>query len=136
MARRSALAPAFVAALVPKCPFCVAAWLSLCGVGSSAAEAIAPLLRASALGVATIAIGALLLPLGKAALRSRDHVALLGAVGAACLALALCIAGAPLPVRIGALVAMALAWRWAGRRVTLDDRGDCCASRAVRTATK
>jgi hypothetical protein len=136
MTHRSALAPAFVAALVPKCPFCVAAWLSLFGVGSGAAEAVAPLLRTSALGVAAIAIGALLLPLGKAALRSRDHLALLVAAGAACAALALCIAGAPLPVRIGALVAMALGWRWAERRVTLDDRADCCASRAVRTATK
>jgi len=124
VARRSAVFPALAAALVPKCPFCVAAYLSLFGVSAGAAGAIAPLVRTIALVLAAIAVGFLLLPLGKLALRSRDHLPLLVAATAACAALSLCIAGAPLALRIGGILVLLVAWRWAERRL----RPAACAS--------
>jgi hypothetical protein len=124
MARPSALLPALGAALVPKCPFCVAAYLSLFGVSAGAAGTIAPLVRTLALIVATIAVGFLLLPLAKLALRSRDHVPLWGAATAACAALSLCIAGAPLVFRMGGILVLLVAWGWAERRL----RPAACAS--------
>src|SRR5688572_1137633 len=117
LARRSAILPALGAVLVPKCPFCVAAYLSLFGVSAGAAFTIAPLVRTIALVLATIGVGFLLLPLGKLALRSRDHLPLLVAATAASAALSLCIAGAPLVFRMAGILVLLVAWRWAERRL-------------------
>jgi hypothetical protein len=130
IARRSAILPALAAALVPKCPFCVAAYLSLFGVSTGAAGAIAPVVRAGLLVIASIAIALILLPLGRLALRSRDHAPLLVATAAACAALALSVAGAPLPIRIAGLLALLVAWLWAERRLHRATRSEsCCASK-------
>jgi hypothetical protein len=127
MAKKSALIPALVAALVPKCPFCVAAYLSMIGVSAGAAGAIAPLLRVLFLVVATIAIGLALLPLGKLALRTRNYAPLLGVTTVASAALALCVAGAPLLIRILGLALLLVAWLWAERRLKdRDQPEDCC----------
>jgi hypothetical protein len=126
MTRRTALVPALAAALVPKCPFCVAAWLSLCGVDTFAAEALAPFLRASALGIAAMALGAMLIPLARASLRSGQRAPLLVAAGASCLALAPSISGTALPWRLAAVVGLALAWSWADRRVRTARTTSCC----------
>ena len=127
MAQKSALVPALVAALVPKCPFCVAAYLSIIGVSAGAAGAIAPLLRVFVLVVATIAIGLALLPLGKLALRTRNYPPLLAVMTVASVTLALCVAGAPLPIRILGLALLLLAWLWAERRLkTPAQPADCC----------
>lgn len=53
-----ALLPLVGAALVPKCPLCVAAMLASLGVGLGAAQTLAPWLRASLVGLA-LAAGAL-----------------------------------------------------------------------------
>ncbi len=131
MVRRSAVLPALAAALVPKCPFCVAAYLSLFGVSAGAAGAIAPLVRSIALVFATLAVGFLLVPLGKLALRSRHLTPLLVAASAACVALSLSIAGAPLAFRIGGIVVLLVAWRWAERRLRpITCASDHCAPRS------
>jgi hypothetical protein len=44
------------ALLVPKCPLCCAAYLSLFGVSAAAASLIAPLLRPLAFGVGAVAL--------------------------------------------------------------------------------
>jgi hypothetical protein len=44
------------AALVPKCPLCVAAMLSAAGVGAAGAHAIAPLLRTAAFVAAGLVV--------------------------------------------------------------------------------
>jgi hypothetical protein len=132
MARRSAVLSALAAAFVPKCPFCVAAYLSLFGVSAGAAGAIAPLVRSIALLLATLAVGLLLVPLGKLALRSRNLTPLLIAASAACAALSLSIAGAPLAFRIGGIVVLLVAWRWAERRL----RPDACSSNCLRPGPK
>jgi hypothetical protein len=45
-----------LAALVPKCPLCVAAMLSAAGVGAAAAHSLAPFLRTGAFAIAFLAI--------------------------------------------------------------------------------
>ncbi len=48
------------ALLVPKCPLCCAAYLSLFGVSAAAATLMAPLLRPVALGLCGVALGLVL----------------------------------------------------------------------------
>jgi hypothetical protein len=48
-----------LAALVPKCPLCVAAMLSVWGVGATAAGALAPAVRPSIIVLAALALAAL-----------------------------------------------------------------------------
>ena len=55
-----ALALGLLAALIPKCPLCLAAQLSLFGIGLGAAAAGAPLLRAISGAVALFTLGWLL----------------------------------------------------------------------------
>jgi hypothetical protein len=136
IAQRSAILPALAAALIPKCPFCVAAYLSLLGMSSAAAGTIAPVVRAGLLVIAWIAIALILLPLGRLALRSRDHAPLLVVTATACAALALSVAGAPLPLRIAALLALLVAWLWAERRLRRAARSEsCCASKLQGSTT-
>ena len=73
LARGSALLAALSAALVPKCPFCVAAYLALFGVSVDTARAVARPLQIGLLGVAAAAIGLTLLPLGRLVLRSYNR---------------------------------------------------------------
>ena len=54
--RAASLGTIVVAALVPKCPLCVAAMLSALGVGSAAAGAIAPAVRPFVFTLAALAV--------------------------------------------------------------------------------
>jgi hypothetical protein len=59
--RRAASASAslgalLVAALIPKCPLCVAAALSALGLGATLGSALAPLLRPVGFGLAVVAL--------------------------------------------------------------------------------
>jgi hypothetical protein len=66
----STIVAALLWAAIPKCPFCVAAWLAGAGIGAQYAAVLAPLLRPVAL--ALIATAALLVVIG-AARRSRKR---------------------------------------------------------------
>jgi predicted lysophospholipase L1 biosynthesis ABC-type transport system permease subunit len=45
-----------LAALIPKCPLCVAAWLSALGLGASLGALVAPIVRPLGFALATLAI--------------------------------------------------------------------------------
>jgi hypothetical protein len=51
----SGIGAALLAVLVPKCPLCVAAWLTALGVGATGAGLIAPLVRPAALALILVA---------------------------------------------------------------------------------
>ena len=57
--RAASLGTIVAAALVPKCPLCVAAMLSALGVGSAAAGAIAPAVRPVVFTLAALAVALL-----------------------------------------------------------------------------
>ena len=69
-----------LAALVPKCPLCVAAALSACGLGASAASAVAPAVRPVAFALVAVATITLVL---FAVRRIRAHTRVSGA-GSCC----------------------------------------------------
>ncbi|HEY1954549.1 MAG TPA: hypothetical protein VGH28_03040 [Polyangiaceae bacterium] len=73
----SAIVPGLVLALAPKCPMCVAAWLSVFGVSAGVAVGIAPWLRP--LAFALLGVTAVLTM--RAWLRARRRSANLAACG-------------------------------------------------------
>jgi hypothetical protein len=79
-------------ALAPKCPLCVAAWLSALGLGATGAGVVAPLLRPIAL---CLAIGAALVVAFTEirAFRDRRRAKQLAASGSS----GCCCAGSPTP---------------------------------------
>ena len=59
VARRAgwSVLPGLLLALAPKCPLCLAAYLSVLGVGAGAAQAIAPWIRPVAASLLVLALG-------------------------------------------------------------------------------
>lgn len=47
------------AILVPKCPLCIAAYLTLCGVGAGWAAVVAPVVRPAAFALSVVSLAAL-----------------------------------------------------------------------------
>ena len=93
---RVAFLPALAGALVPKCPVCVAAWLSAFGAGASAAQGAAPLIVRVGNGLLALAVSGLGVCLVMRVSRSHRYGALaLFALSAGAL-LALTLA-APMP---------------------------------------
>jgi len=66
-----------VAALIPKCPLCIAAALSAIGVGATLASSLAPIVRPIGIGLAVVA----LIVLGSGEWRRRKQRACAGACG-------------------------------------------------------
>ena len=62
-----AFVPAIAAILAPKCPLCLAGYLSLVGLGSGAATFAAPLLRPLGLALALVAAAVIVVGLGRRA---------------------------------------------------------------------
>jgi hypothetical protein len=77
----SSLGTIVLAALVPKCPLCVAAALSAFGVGASAASAVAPAMRPVAL--ALVAVATIMLAFFSLT-RMRGHTPVAEAAGTCC----------------------------------------------------
>ena len=55
------VASTVAALLAPKCPLCIAAYLTLCGLGAGWAGAVAPVVRPAAFAVSFVAFAALAL---------------------------------------------------------------------------
>ncbi|MFP2905925.1 hypothetical protein ACLESD_12875 [Pyxidicoccus sp. 3LFB2] len=69
----AAFLPALVAALLPKCPMCIAVYLSAAGIGASVAQGAAPWVLRVAYGVAFAVLGLLGFRLGMRAWRARRY---------------------------------------------------------------
>ncbi|WP_164012272.1 hypothetical protein [Pyxidicoccus trucidator] len=69
----AALLPTLVAALLPKCPVCIAVYLSAFGLGASIAQDAAPWVLRAANGLAAAVLGLVLFRLGMRARRSRRY---------------------------------------------------------------
>jgi hypothetical protein len=65
------LASGLLAMLVPKCPLCLVAYLSLFGVGLGAASVASALLRPLGVGLAALALGLILVRRARAKEQAR-----------------------------------------------------------------
>lgn len=111
-----ALVPGLAAAVLPKCPLCLAAYLSVIGVSASAAAPWVQVLHPASIVVAAIAVGVVLARLvrrSRLTRRSWRYPPVLAVVAAAGVAAVITLRAGALASRITAVAGLVAVLTWA-----------------------
>jgi hypothetical protein len=109
-----ALVPGLAMAVLPKCPLCLAGYLSVLGLGAGTAGPWLRVLHPASLVVAAVALGVVVTRLARRARAARRYRPLVAVAFAAGIAFALTLApGAAVGARIAAIAGLAIALAWA-----------------------